>query len=227
MKSLIYFDKLTNSITDVVESQFCVEDKVKSIRSLVKATVQQESFVLDSIELLLNSLEKAGLSNWKNPAVYNHPNNLYSIRYILWPQYYCNNPHKHKTWSVTAVIENTIKVHTFVWKDNEENTVLLGDKELVASAKEVGFLLPECIHKLENPTPNLTLTMHIFNHFDTHTSGVDNAVWYPEPEKANIFENVSQNALYLFSNMLVKIKSERSRSLLFRTNKMNLKQEIA
>lgn len=223
MQARNHFNTLTDDITQIVHLENNIEKKVRDIQVLVKSSIKKDGFILDAIELLLNNLENMSYDDWKKLIAYNHPKNLYSIRFILWPAYYSNNPHQHKTWSITAVIENIINVYAYKWENNVENTVLIKDRQFTGKTKEVGFLLPKCIHKLENPSSKPTLTMHIFNNLDQVTTGNENAIWFPSPEKNNLFLDFSKNIFSLFSNISLSHQSNRSEKIISKMKKLSHK----
>ena len=170
------FKTLTNNISEMVLYSN-EHDKVIEIRDIVRGFVQNENFVIDCIKRLFTSIKNDGIDNWENPPLYVHPDNLFSIRCIVWPAYYSNNPHKHNTWSVTAIIGNVMNFSTYLWEEGIEDSTLLLDKRITGKALEIGYLLPGCIHKLSNPSSSPSLTMHVFNNVDKDTYGINNAIW--------------------------------------------------
>lgn len=208
-------ETFVDSINKVVlNSDDSDHGRVLEIKDIVKSFMQDDGFIIGCIEKLIVGIKKDGASNWKNPPIYIHPENLFSIRCIVWPGYYSNNPHKHNTWSVTAILGNKVNVNTYSWENDIENSTLLLDRRITGQASEVGYLLPGCIHKLSNPSSVPSLTMHVFNNVDKNTYGIGNAIWYPGPEKDNIFENLLPNTLHVFEGVLKNLTHPKVKELL-------------
>ena len=130
---------------------------------------------------------------------------------ITWPAFYENNPHQHKTWSVTGVIHNQLDINTFNFFQNPQR--LQRDRAMAAYFGEAGFLMPGCIHQVSNPSHELSASIHIFNNLDINHRE-DNAIWYPSPRKYNLSKGLTERTLTACLNIAANCKSDRALLLL-------------
>lgn len=186
-----------------------ISKQVIQLRDLVKDSLSSNQFQYLCVSEILNSIENYSLNNmqWDAPYFFYHEQLKFSVRVIYWPPFYDNNPHQHKTWSVTGVFHNQLNVFTYTLLDNPKR--LKKEKSIIASAGDVGYLLPGCIHNVSNPSHEISASFHIFNNLDINNPE-ENAIWYPSPRKYNLSKGLIQRALDVCSNIVGKIDSENS-----------------
>lgn len=130
------------SIEEIMTSHTDIKSRVKSIRDNLKEALSLDEFRINCIESVLDTMDHC-LNNdlqWHSPEIYNNENLGYSVRIVFWPAFYENNPHQHKTWSVTGVFHNKLNVNTFEMLENPAR--LRRDRLITATKGEVGYLLP-------------------------------------------------------------------------------------
>lgn len=99
--------------------------------------------------------------------LYKDPQGRYVIVAILWGPC-CTSPvHDHRTWGVMGVYQNLVRIVNFERLDDGQRPdhARLEEKEgLLAPRGSVGYVLPpfEEVHRMENPTRELTLGIHTY-----------------------------------------------------------------
>src|SRR5580700_2179054 len=99
---------------DEVESTLSTYDNaidfVPRLRDYMRASLANEAFTYECINRAVQSIEDyQDINQWMSPPIYSNPNKRIAIRLISWPAFYSNNPHKHKTWSITGVFFNKLE----------------------------------------------------------------------------------------------------------------------
>lgn len=207
--------QLYDSIEQVLSNQEISIGQLRLLRDILKEFLSKEEFRLDCVEAVLSSLENSQTLNeqWIAPHLYYHEQLKYSVRIIFWPAFYDNNPHKHKTWSITGVLDNNLNINTYQML--EDNKRLKKERQIAALSGEAGYLSPGCIHSVSNPTEELSATIHIFNNIDA-SNPEENAVWYPSPRKYNLTKGLVERALTSCINIISKTNNDRSFDILKR-----------
>ena len=104
--------------------------------------------------------------------LYSDPAFRYGIEIFCWPPGFGNRPHLHLSWNVSAVLAGTIDIF--------RSTVSAADcllaSPLVATAGEVGILIPPQFHFLKNNGTTSTITLHVFS-----ADSANGAAPTPEP----------------------------------------------
>lgn len=178
---------------------------VPRMRDFMKTALADENFIDECVNLCLSSIETChDKSQWICPPIYHNHEKRIAIRLIPWPAFYSNNPHRHKTWGVTGVFFN--KLNIFTYELVSENPVRLKkDRNIAALQYEAGYIMPDCIHSIGNPSGKTSLSIHIFNNLDEIKNSEDNAIWYPSPSKENLREGIITRALLAFSDCLSEL----------------------
>lgn len=207
--------KFYQSIESILLNNDSLQSQLKLLRNLLNESLKSEDFRLTCIEEVINSIENwhEKEKTWNAPALFYHENLKFSVRLIFWPAFYENNPHEHKTWSITGVFHNFLNVNTYELLDNPKR--LKKDRSFDAFAGEAGYLMPGCIHSVKNPTHELSGSIHIFNNID-FANPEENAIWYPAPRKYNLSNGLLERALTVCLMSIRNIKNNKSLKLLNR-----------
>ena len=101
-------EEFYKSINEALTSNDDILIKLRTLRDITQSSLQINAFRLHCLESVLNTIDnwKDQEKPWNAPPIYFNEKLNYSIRLIFWPAFYENNPHKHKTWSVTGVFHN-------------------------------------------------------------------------------------------------------------------------
>lgn len=183
-------------IADIVSSSSSLVNRMQCLKSLMQASLLDHDFKLACIQRILASIDESRRDErlWSAPLFYYHPELKFSVRMIFWPEHYENNPHQHKTWSVTGVFYNHLNIKLYklpVGSDKPEVT-----REISAVSGASGYLLPGCIHNITNPNASYSASLHIFNNIDV-LKPEENAIWYPAPIKKPLANGLVNRALLI------------------------------
>lgn len=203
------------SVEQILFNDSTLEIQLRLLRDLLVDCLQSEDFRLNCINELLGTIENwnGEFKTWNAPAFFYHERLRFSVRMIFWPGFYENNPHEHKTWSVTGVFFNTLNISTYDLMSTQKS--LKKNRTFSAKAGEVGYLIPGCIHSIKNSTSELSSSIHIFNNIDiAHPE--ENAIWYPAPRKENLMDGLLERALSACLCSLSEIKQNNSLELVKR-----------
>jgi len=184
--------------------------QLKSLRNLMMHSLNANDFKLSCVETLLAGMET---EDWDQPDFYYHDKLNFSVRMVIWPAFYENNPHQHKTWSVTGVFWQHLKIKTYDLLAAPKR--LRVNQAIEASAGQAGFLQPGCIHNIFNPSHQLSASLHIFNHID-YAQPEHNAIWYPAPRKFNLSSGALERAMHVGIAVCRNIQNKKSLQLLQR-----------
>jgi predicted metal-dependent enzyme (double-stranded beta helix superfamily) len=208
-----------SSIENILLNNESLVSQLKLLRNLLIESLQSDEFRLNCLTALLNTIESsiAEEKSWDAPAIFYHEKLKFSVRLIFWPAFYENNPHEHKTWSLTGVFLNSLTVNTYDLLDNP--TRLKRNRTFDAYTGEVGYLIPGCIHSVKNPSHELSGSIHIFNNVDI-SNPEDNAIWYPTPRKYNLSKGLIERALSVCLRSLSEINQIESFELIQRIYKI-------
>ena len=208
---MLLLERFYSEIESILLTPLSLIEKLQQLRVMLADYLRKKQFELDCITRILQSIkEHAGDTPWICPHIYYHEQLKFSVRLIFWPQFYENNPHEHKTWSVTGVLHNELTISTY--QKIEDPFQLLMDKFLQAGAGQTGYLMPGCIHKIANPSHELSASIHIFNNLNVKNPE-ENAIWYPSPRRFNLTAGLIERTLSSCLNMLSEHRSEEARSL--------------
>lgn len=207
--------KFYNSIEAILLNEEPISSQLKLLRNLLTDCLKSEEFRLNCVEELLGTIEAWSDSDraWNAPAFFYHERLKYSVRMIFWPAFYENNPHEHKTWSITGVFYNFLNITTYELLDNPKR--LKKDRIIDAISGEVGYLIPGCIHSVKNPTHELSASIHIFNNLD-FSNPEENAIWYPAPRKYDLSQGLIERALSVCLMSICSIKNIKSLEIMGR-----------
>lgn len=192
-----------------IESGLTAHDEahvfVPQMRNHMQVALANESFVHECIQRSLATIENSNNKNqWISPPIYHNPEKRIAARLIPWPAFYCNNPHKHKTWGVTGVFYN--KLDVFTYEILSKDPIKLKKKKNIAAVQhEAGYILPDCIHNIGNPSSETSISIHIFNNLPNIENSEENAIWYPAPSKDNLKEGFLSRTLIAFSNCISEL----------------------
>lgn len=198
--------KFYKEIETILLSAGPLSDRIKYLRILMQESLADNDFKLSCIQRVLASIDEDQRNGevWSAPLFYYHPKLKFSVRMIFWPERYENNPHQHKTWSVTGVFYNHLNVKLYelpVGSDKPEVT-----REINALSGEAGYLLPGCIHNITNPNASYSASLHIFNNIDV-LKPEENAIWYPAPRKRPLANGLVDRALSICHDVASTIRS--------------------
>ncbi|MFZ3068354.1 MAG: hypothetical protein WA253_09420 [Gammaproteobacteria bacterium] len=209
---------MLNEFNEEIKSLLSTSSVLTEILPLLRNHFQQllanNEFKLACIDEIISGiyLAKSERLEWVSPAIIECPELNYSIRVVYWPAFYENNPHKHKTWSVTGVFHNKLNVHTYALL--EDPIRLKRERIIAANAGESGYLLPGCIHSVGNPSYEVSASIHIFNNLPGIENSEDNAIWYPSPRKHNLANGLLERAFSVCLSMLSEIGSPKALDLI-------------
>ena len=202
-----------NAIEEILLRDLPLLFQTQQLRYLLRDHLALDEFKLACVEETLRSIQCfSDLNNaWNAPHFFYHPSLHFSFRMICWPAFYENNPHQHKTWSVTGIIHNQLEINTYTLLC--ENQRLRRDRTLSATSNDVGYLMPGCIHSVNNPSHELSASLHIFNNLDA-SNPEENAIWYPSPRKFNLANGLLERTLTVCLRIASHIRSERAFNLI-------------
>ena len=208
--------KFYSSIDTILESDQELSAKLHEMRNLLMSIIQENEFRLECIEDILDTMDQWQDQEkpWGAPPIFYHEKLKYSIRIIFWPAFYENNPHEHKTWGITGVFHNKLNINTYEMLTNP--TRLKKERTITAQEGEVGYLLPGCIHNVNNISHELSASFHIFNNVADINHPEDNAIWYPSPRRHNLSQGLLERALLVCLLVVSEIKHPKSQLILDR-----------
>jgi hypothetical protein len=217
------FVALVAAVGQRLQPELTQRDQVLAVRGLVSDALRVDGFVLDCVELVLDSMSDATVP-WRNPPIFTDTEHNYSIRLVYWPPRYANNPHEHRSWTVTGNIHNRLDVLTYRWGVPGDIDTLQVEKTLITRAGEVGYILPPCIHSVVNASDSVAASFHVFSGLgesDGNDAGAEDfgstqTIWYPSPRKGEILRGARSRALLTTLDILVRIPGARSLALLDR-----------
>ncbi|HEX4044630.1 MAG TPA: hypothetical protein VHZ76_03075 [Gammaproteobacteria bacterium] len=187
--------------------------QLQTLRDLLKKALTSDDFRLACIQQILSTLHSHTHSSpWNAPPIFYHEHLRFSVRIIFWPAFYDNNPHQHKTWSITGVLHNQLDIYTYTLLNNPNR--LKKQRNINAVTGEVGYLLPGCIHHVGNPSHELSASIHIFNNLADIENSEENAIWYPAPRKHNLTKGLIARALTVCLAIAAGVKSETSLAIM-------------
>jgi|GEM_PF-1838927 len=181
-------------IERILTNNLPLNEQLRHMRNLVCEYLIIDNFRLACVESVITSIKhyQSQQKTWNEPELFYHDKLKFSVRLITWPAFYENNPHEHKTWSVTGVIHNQLDINTYTMLNAGKQLKL--ERALNAAANAAGFLIPGCIHRVSNPSHELSASIHIFNNLDI-SQPENNAIWYPLPRKFNLSKGLAERAL--------------------------------
>jgi len=220
------FARFVAAVGEQIGTSASDPDQVLAVRRLLTDALQVEGFVLDCVEIVLDSLSDR-TRPWRNPPIFVDAQHDYAIRIIYWPPRYANNPHEHRRWTVTGNIHNRLDVLTYAWGIPGDVDSLHVERTIVTQAGEVGYILPPCVHSVVNPAAMLAASFHIFSGLtdrDGKDAGAEDfgsslTTWYPTPRKGDILRGVRSRALATNIEILERFPGPRSLQLLDETFK--------
>src|SRR5258708_6296559 len=112
-------NRFRESIDKILTKNFELPELLTLLRDNLKRSVSMDDFRLSCIEQMLNSIYTSNNEGkpWSAPDLIKNNELNYSVRVIFWPMFYENNPHQHKTWSVTGIFHNDLNIHTYTLLD--------------------------------------------------------------------------------------------------------------
>lgn len=215
-----HFEIFIESVNDCVRSRAKEEARVLALRALLADSLSQEEFVLSCLERVMQSM---GSAVWHNPPLFSNADLDYSVRMIYWPSNYSNNPHQHRSWTVTGVFHNKLKI-TIYNLDNSTESGLRAERSFVCGRGEVGYINSPCIHSITNPSDSPSASLHIFSALLANAASEQvlegnedfQTIWYPSPVKGDIVKGVGRRALLAHIEILKRIHLPAAVTLLDR-----------
>jgi hypothetical protein len=196
-----------------------VEALARGVRAALREHIVSPGFQLDCLERILSSPELADPElAWGNPPIHADRRLNYKFRVFFWPPGYANSPHRHNTWSVTGVLHNQCNVFIYAAASgpNSDPEALVVERQLVARAGEVGYLLPGCTHSVGNPGDSISATFHVFSDSREVKERHKDTIWYPGRQTSAGVKDGRYRTLRGSVAMLAGIRSPRSVRLLDR-----------
>lgn len=208
--------EFSKSLTDILNQKIEMQRSLQMMRDLLKDALSDDNFRLNCITHVLNSIDSWSdeINPWNAPPIISHENMIYSVRIVYWPAFYENNPHKHKTWGVTGVFHNQLDVNTYEFLDNPRR--LKRERKITASSGDVGYLLPGCVHNVNNPSHELSSSIHVFNNLPGIENSEENAIWYPAPRRHKLTLGLVDRALTTCLTVANSIKSKQAQEIIER-----------
>jgi len=141
-------------------------ENVRAVQDALSASLAEEEFCLDCIELELD----AALATRRAPGALAAARPFHEIagrgiffRFYYWPPGKVAPPHEHTSWTVTAVFHNALTVTTYDWETAEKERRLEARSTFSAERGRAGHIYFESIHAPSNTTERLTASIHVFN----------------------------------------------------------------
>jgi predicted metal-dependent enzyme (double-stranded beta helix superfamily) len=205
-----------NSINDILRQNQELVSSLQQMRDHLRSSLLIDDFRLECIEHVLDSIDSWSdtVNPWNAPPILNHEEMIYSIRIVYWPAFYENNPHQHKTWGLTGVFHNNLDVNTYELLDNPKR--LKKERNITALFGDVGYLVPGCIHNVNNPSDYLSASIHVFNNLPGIVNPEENAIWYPSPRRHNLSRGLIDRALTVCLASANSVQSLKARNIIDR-----------
>lgn len=138
-------------------------EHVVDVQRRLAAALRDPDFVLDCLELDLQSL----LAGWKpfrrRPAFHVDRVRGFECRIFFWPPGTVAPVHEHTAWTVTAVLQNALEVTTYDVDVARTEQRLARKNVFQAEAGRVGHIYEHGIHSPANPTSTLSSSIHLFS----------------------------------------------------------------
>jgi hypothetical protein len=141
------------------------------VRALTEQALAQASFVIACAARIVTTLE-SGAGALPNVPLYGPRGAPISIRVFYWPPGFQNAPHVHNSWTVTGVLHNSIVAETFRGAACVADVDLSQSTRFAATAGKAGYLLPPCVHRLQNASQRPAATLHVFSNGDARRNTV-------------------------------------------------------
>ena len=212
-------ERLIEQVDLAHEEAASVEALARSVRAALQEHIATPGFALDCLERVLASPALADPGPvWRNPPIHANKKLNYKFRVFFWSPGYINWPHQHNTWSVTGVLHNQSSILVYVAADGprSDQGSFIVERQLVARAGEVGYLLPGCTHSVGNPGDSISATFHIFSDSPEEERRRNDTIWYPTPKAENKLKGRRFKTLRGSAEMLANIGGPRSTRLLNR-----------
>jgi hypothetical protein len=207
-------------------------DNVVALEEALGAGLRAEEFVLDLLERQLD----VALGGWETaggravvPPVDEIRERGIVFRFSYWTPGSTALPHEHTSWTVNAVIQNTLLVTNYDWETAERERRLKERGVLLCTRGRTEHLYADAIHRVTNPTNRLAASIHVFNSDDAPVlakrvgpiEGLVSAGPVPHwpVEKAAFEHEVKQwrqKLLLMHADVVGGFRSRRSLSLLER-----------
>jgi predicted metal-dependent enzyme (double-stranded beta helix superfamily) len=210
------FDRFLARIRDlVVTAQGHELEAAQAVRTVAQHALSNDAFIRSCAERIIASVETAG-SSWRNPALHQDVELPLQLRVFYWPPGQKSEPHFHAKWTVTGVLYNEIAVETF--ESDQDVAMDRPAKKFAAKMREVGYLLPPCIHRLSNTTSGNSATLHIFSEGGTEARRADPPKWPAQlkNEAGSVASPLVQRALHVVTSLLAATEDAASPELLVR-----------
>lgn len=209
-------DLFYNSISEVLMTDAEILIKLKKLRDLVKLNIIDNNFRLSCVERVIDTMDcwVSQGKDWNSPPIFYHEELKYSVRIIFWPAFNDNNPHEHKTWSVTGILHNELDINIYEMLESPKRLKKL--RTISANVGEVGYLVPGCIHNVCNSSHDLSASLHIFNNISSIDKPEENAIWYPSPRKHNLIKGATDRALLSCLSIASSIRNKKSLNIIDR-----------
>lgn len=195
------------SLDNILTLEQPLISQLQMLRDQLYKSLKVEEFRLECLEHVLKSIYNSDES-WNAPPIFYNDQLKFSVRIIFWPAFYENNPHQHKTWSVTGVFHNHLTIN--IYELLEDPARLKKQRSIAAEVGEVGYLIPGCIHSVNNVSHKLSASMHIFNNVLDASHPENNAIWYPSPRKYNLSNGLKDRALITCLAIASNMKTQKS-----------------
>jgi predicted metal-dependent enzyme (double-stranded beta helix superfamily) len=210
------FEDFVAAVNQRLASEPGEEARVLAVRALLTKALADPEFVLSCLRRVTDLMEERPKS-WPAAPVHANAELDYSVRMIYWPPRYANNPHQHRTWTVTGVFHNRLEVSIY----RLDGARPVREKSFACGRSEVGYIFSPCVHSISNPTPAPSASLHIFSAYLANAAGLEgdegkHTVWFPSPRPGEINKGATRRALTTHIEILRGIPGAESLALLDR-----------
>jgi predicted metal-dependent enzyme (double-stranded beta helix superfamily) len=125
------------------------------VRKRLEQIVSTPTFLNDCVEVLFSQL----VTDPGSRVLFSDPSLRYSLQVFVWPPGFENEPHLHKTWTVSAMLQNSL----VVFRSKISEAECLKSQPLSVFAGQVGVLIPPQFHCFRNEGSDAAVSFHVFS----------------------------------------------------------------
>ena len=151
MNSLI---ELLDKVRDLLPSH-SAEPLASSATKLMRTAAACPALLDDLARVAVG---KATDPEWRGEALVDDGLAL-ALKMFVWPPGASSGIHRHLDWTATAIIHGQLFVETF----DEDTDPPVPAATYHGSRGDAGFLSPPCTHRVRNPGPGWTISLHLFS----------------------------------------------------------------
>jgi 3-mercaptopropionate dioxygenase len=111
---------------------------------------------------LLTAAERAGdPGSYQTHLMHAEPDGSFSVVAVVWRPGQVTPIHDHVTWCVAGVLQGAEDEELFTLADGG-TTVCPAGRNLTGAGSVTGFAPPGDIHRVRNPGPGVTVSLHVY-----------------------------------------------------------------